>query len=237
MSGCEDCCTNILKDSNCCDPDSILKILEINDVLQDKKDLRIYKNNPIYNNLDVCLLPLELANIIVNRQTNNLIEKIQCDSKWINQVYTLYMALKLAGDQAGRGRTGCCYKVKWTTCSGKRTISFNQLINLNRYIIRNYKTSHLNYFINTTLTLYKKMEKAKEFISTSREYPFQYLINKNVNKFTYPDFNNPKKVHTGCIRPDQGCGCYNKMDYIRWLRSRRIITNNYSYDIGNCESC
>lgn len=238
MSNCSSCDSSI-QDNNkpkCCDPDSILNILKTNEQIPVKNHAFNFKKNPVYTNLDICVLPKCMASYIISRNTKKILNIIQCNSTWYNRVYDLYVALKMAGEQAGRGRKGCCYKLKWVPCGNTKIISFNQLINLNRFKIRYYKTSNLHYFMNLVLTSYKKIVKAKRFISNNKEYPYNNLVNKNVKQFKYID--ETGKYVTKNIQYGKNCKCYNKLDFVNWINYRRIINNNYkksaSCTIGSC---
>ena len=227
MENCSKCDTTI-QDNNkasCCDPDSILDILKINEQLPVTNHAFNHKKNPIYTNLDYCVLPKCMSSYIISRNKKEILKIIQCNSTWYNRVYDLYVALKMAGEQAGRGRKGCCHKLKWIPCGNTKIISFNQLINLNRFKIRYYKTSNLHYFMNLVLTSYKKMSKAKNFLSTNREYPYNNLVNRYLKEFKYKDSHG--KTITKNIQYDQHCQCYNKLDFINWLNYRRILNNDY----------
>ena len=218
--------------NECCNPEYIGEILKLREqsIVPDKQPVRTVPN-PVYTTLETKILPECLHDDIINRRTNKIINVIQCNSTWFNKVYQLYVSLKLANEQAGRGRKGCCHVLRWATRDGTKVISFNNLLNLNRYKVRYYKTSHLHYFITLVLTTYKKMEKAKNFIASNKNYPYQQLIHSNMSSFKFLDSNNKSQNRT--INLKANCPCYNKMDYINWLKYRKIINNNYK----NNNSC
>jgi len=224
-------CADLKKGESCCNPENITGILKINEIQYDNTKKK-YMKNPKYTQMDECILPTcnGLKELIINRKYNKILNIIQCNSTWYNRVYSLYLALKMAGVQAGRGRTGCCHRLRWN--ASLKVISFNQLINLNRYRVRFYKTSHIEYFMQVVLVSLKKMEKAKRFISTSKEYPYQYLINKNQTMYKYLNSNN--KLVNQNINLNKKCECFNKSKFINWLKYRKIINNNYKGP--NCDS-
>ena len=135
----------------------------------------------------------------------------------------LEMKLRMAGDMASRNLLGCCHKLPWTPKSGGKRISFNQLININRYRTRYHKTSNLSWFINTVINAYKKHQLAKHYISNSKYFPANNLV---INKtFNYNDkYDKPKT--DGVIK--HGCHNLKKLDYINWLKHRNIINSKKS---------
>lgn len=203
---------------NCCNPECIHKILTINEI--NNSNPRKLLPNSTYTNIDLNILPKNLYSDIINRKTKNIISACEQKPSLFKKVYNLDNNLKRAGDMAGRNRLGCCYKLEWIPQSSNRVLSFNQLLNLNRYRIRFWETSNVNWLINTVLTTYRKHMKAKKFISNSKYYPVNNLV---INKsFSYTD-RFDKLKNNGLIK--SGCNNLKKLDYINWLKYKGIFNS------------
>ena len=217
---------------SCCNPENIPNILNIDELVYNTTTKK-YEANTKYISLDEDILPTcnNLKNKIMNRNTNEILRIIQCNPTWYIAVASLYKALKLAQSFASRGRTGCCYKLLWETENGVKFISFNQLINLNRYRIRFNGASHIEYFMRLVLVSYKKHEKARKFLSTNRNYPYHQIVN----------YHNYKKVVNNTtvdkeLDKNNKCCEQNKGVYIDWQNSRNILAPSLNNEIcdTNC---
>ena len=172
-------------------------------------------NKTNYATLEKNALPNELYDDIINKRHNSLIKIIQNDPKWYTSVYLFDMKLRQAYELTGRNRTGCCHKLLWKPKAGDRVLSFNQMVNLNRYRVRLHRQSHIHWFINTVLTSYKKMQKAKMFVAGNKYYPYHNAIKDK--SYTV---NNKGKTVSKTI--NNNCFCFNRMNYINWLKSKKI---------------
>jgi hypothetical protein len=201
---------------DCCNPECIPNILKINEMklLNNNKSMP----NPTYSNFDENILPDTMYSDIINRNKNKVLSVCELNPLLYSQVGELEMKLRMAGDMASRNLLGCCHRLPWTPHSGKKILSFNNLININRYRTRYHRTSHLSWFINTVINGYKKHELAKHYISNNKYYPANNLV---INKdFHY--LNKYDKIKTnGEIK--HGCNKLKKLDYINWLKYRNII--------------
>lgn len=167
--------------------------------------------------LDENILPEYLYFYIINRNTNEIISACERDSCLFSQVYNLDLKLKRAGIINSKHLNGPFHKLKWTPYKGNNIIGFEQLVKLNEYRIRYWYTSHLNWFISTVLTIYKKHVKSIHFLSNNKYYPSNNLVVNKIFKYV----NEPIQQKYGSII--KGVNNLNKSDYINWLRFYSIF--------------
>ena len=168
-----------------------------------------------YTTLETNALPHDLYDDIINRRYNSLIKKIQNDSKWYTSVYLFDMKLRQAYELSGRNRMGCCHKLLWKPKGGDRVLSFNHMVNLNRFRVKLHRQSHLHWFINAVLTSYKKMQKAKMFVAGNKYYPYHNAIKEKSYTVDNKGKTVDKTINSNCL-------CFNRMNYINWLKSKNI---------------
>ena len=132
--------------------------------------------------LDKKLLPKALVNSSGNLiSTKQILFYVQnpVNSKILFSTYNFYQALKFAYNLCGNKRTGCCYKMLWKTSGNKKFITFNEKVDLYRFLIRNNQTSQLYRFIKIALGLLQKANVAKNMIGKNKYYPYQNFIYYN----------------------------------------------------------
>ena len=204
---------------DCRNPECITRILKLDEM--DYTKTRAIVKNGVYTAIDARVLPKSLISIINAKNYNALVKACELNPCLFNQAYNFDLKLRQASDMAGKNRLGCCFKLEWQPVSGSRYLSFNQMLNLNRYRVRFYRDSHLHWFLNSVLFAYKTYIKAKHFISNNKYFPANNLVKNKT--FNYVD-RFDKKQTNGVIK--SGCCNLKKLDYVNWLKHRHIIDCN-----------